>query len=265
MTSKRQLFDTHCHFDFAPFSSANSEHLVLSANVGVSKLLIPAIAESNWRAVQSLAENYPKRIVYALGFHPYFLDTFPSESQFTLLESLLSQYTPSCVAVGECGLDGVIEVDMALQVEVFERQIKLAEKFGLPLILHARKTHAAIIVLLKRHRFTRGGILHGFSGSEQQAREFIQLGFKIGVGGVITYPRANKTRNSIANLPLESLVLETDAPDMPLNGFQGEANHPKMLSLIFEQLAELKGIVDREFLAEQLWKNSHEILKLPLD
>jgi TatD DNase family protein len=265
MTSKQQLFDTHCHFDFAPFASAIPKHLSLSVNVGVSKLLVPAIAESNWMAIQSLAKNNPDRIVYALGFHPYFLDVSPSESQFAILESLLSQSDPRCVAVGECGLDGVIEVDMALQVGVFERQITLAKTFGLPLILHARKTHAAIIALLKRHHFSCGGILHGFSGSEQQAREFIQLGFKIGVGGVITYPRANKTRNSIANLPLESLVLETDAPDMPLNGFQGEANHPKMLRLVFDQLAELRGSVDREFLAEQLWKNSHEILRLPFD
>ncbi len=255
------LFDTHCHFDFEPFSSDPQTHLNLCSGAGVSKLLIPATGAQNWQPIQALSAKYPRQIYYALGFHPYFLTRHPSEADWAELQHHLQARDPNCLAIGECGLDGMIEIDANIQQQVLLRQIDLANQFKLPLILHSRKTHSQLIALIKRCRFNYGGVLHGFSGSEQQAQEFIQLGFKIGVGGVITYPRANKTRNAIANLPVESLVLETDAPDMPLNGYQGEPNHPQRLGLVLDELATLKQM-EREQLTQQLWQNSLDVFGL---
>lgn len=252
-----RLFDTHCHFDFEPFSQDFAAHIQRARNAGVVKILIPSIGPQNWQVIASLTQQYPDYFVYALGFHPYFLQQRPDDAQFALLEEKLASGDKHCIAVGECGLDALIEVDMALQTEVFERQVELASRYHLPLILHSRKTQPQILAVLKRLKFTYGGILHGFSGSEHQAQEFIRLGFKIGVGGVITYSRAHKTRNTIANLPIESLVLETDAPDMPISGYQGQPNHPERLALILDELAALKGI-DRNLLAQQLWRNFNE-------
>lgn len=251
-----RLFDTHCHFDFEPFSGDVAEQIQQAHQQGVERLLIPSIGPSNWQKVTELSCTYPP-IYYALGFHPYFLDT-DSPLQLNALQDLLSGVGDKCVAVGECGLDAMIDVDMGLQEMMFIRQVEIARQMKKPLILHARKTHNRLIQLLKQYKFSHGGILHGFSGSYQQAQQFIELGFSIGVGGVITYSRANKTRQAVAKLPLESLVLETDAPDMPLSGHQGEDNHPKMLSAVFACLAELRDEPSNE-IANRVWRNSNQV------
>ncbi len=249
-----RLFDTHCHFDFDEFAHSFSDELEQAQSAYVKRIVIPSVGKMNWRRVQMLAAQYPSNLSYALGFHPYFLSTFV-DSQITELERLLSLRNRECVAVGECGLDGMVDVDSSLQEQVFSAQLDLAKQANLPIILHSRKTHNRLLQLIKQHHFTQGGVLHAFSGSEQQAKQFIDLGFKIGVGGVITYPRANKTRQAIASLPIESLVLETDAPDMPLYGQQGQANHPKYLIKILDELAILRA-TDKTEIANQLWDNS---------
>ncbi len=255
-----RLFDTHCHFDFDEFAHSFSDELEQAQSAHVKRILIPSIGKTNWLRVKSLAEQHPSNIFYALGFHPYFLSSF-AETQLSELESLLSHSDAACVAIGECGLDGMIDVDSGLQERVFEAQLLLAGQAKLPVILHSRKTHNRLLQIIKQHRFNQGGVLHAFSGSEQQAKQFIDSGFKIGVGGAITYPRANKTRQAIAALPLESLVLETDAPDMPICGQQGQTNHPKYLEKILDELAEIRGD-DKVELAKQLWKNSLSLFKL---
>lgn len=249
-----RLFDTHCHLDFSPFSDDITHHLNLAQQQAVVRLLIPSIGASNWETLDKLAKQYAS-IYYALGIHPYFIDG-QSLADLTTLEQRLTNRSEHCVAVGECGLDAMIEMDLALQERLFVRQIELAQSFQLPLILHARKTHNRLIQLLKKHRFTHGGVLHGFSGSYQQAMQFVEIGFYIGVGGVITYPRANKTRLAIAQLPLDALVLETDSPDMPLMNEQGKPNHPQNLSKILRELALLKN-TSTQTIAENVWKNSN--------
>ena len=225
-----RLFDTHCHFDFECYDDNFSEHLESARQHSVERFLLPAIGPSNWQKVMSLSEHN-SGIYYALGMHPLFLNQ-QSEHQVTELRLLLERRKDLCVAVGECGLDAMIDVDMELQERLFVQQVDLAIDFKLPLILHSRKTHNRLLQILKQKQFKFGGVLHGFSGSYQQAMQFIECGFYIGVGGVITYPRANKTRQAIAQLPAEHIVLETDSPDMPLNGHQGKINHPKMLGEI---------------------------------
>ncbi|WP_394145447.1 TatD family hydrolase [Vibrio atypicus] len=249
-----RLFDTHCHFDFEPFRTDFSTHLSLARQAGVERLIIPTISSENWQVVSDLSQQY-ENIFYALGMHPYFLSE-QSERELDDLNTLLSQRSDKCVAVGECGLDAMVKVDMALQERIFIHQIKMADQHQLPIILHSRKTDNRLLQLLKQNRFQYGGVLHGFSGSYQQAMQFIECGFYIGVGGVITYPRAKKTRQAVAQLPLEKLVLETDSPDMPLNGHQGKANHPKMIGEIVSCLASLKGM-SRQTIAENVWKNGN--------
>ncbi|NVJ56546.1 MAG: TatD family hydrolase [Vibrionaceae bacterium] len=248
-----RLFDTHCHFDFKPFSANFPHHLAQAKQQGVERFLIPAIGPSNWQTLLELSHRYSE-IYFALGFHPYFLDG-NSPAHLSALERLLGEHHARCVAVGECGLDAMIEVNSDLQEQMFIAQIELAKTFQKPLVLHSRKTHNRIIQLLKLHKFSGGGVIHGFAGSYQQAMQYVELGFYIGVGGVITYPRANKTRQAVAKVPLDSLILETDSPDMPLNGYQGEYNHPKLLSEVLASLAELKED-SRQTIARKLWENS---------
>ncbi len=253
-----RLFDTHCHFDFSVFSAEFSAHHQAALQQGVERFVIPAIGPENWPRLASLSDY--SGVYYALGFHPYFLRS-ESAASFNSLIDLLDKRSPRCVAVGETGLDWAIEVDRHLQQEMFLKQIELAQAYQLPLILHSRKSDSQIIKLLKQARFSQGGVWHGFSGSEQQAKAFIDAGFKIGVGGVITYPRANKTRRAVAALPASSLVLETDAPDMPMYGLQGQPNHSKYLPRVLHELATLRNLPS-ELLAEQLWHNSHQLFAL---
>ncbi|MFW7524192.1 TatD family hydrolase [Vibrio ostreicida] len=249
-----RLFDTHCHFDFEPFSQNFDSQLLRANQHGVERFVIPTIGPSNWSSVALLAKQHPS-LFFALGFHPYFIDA-QSVEHFSLLESLLANQPAQCVAVGECGLDGAIPLQASIQEQVFIRQLELAASFHLPVILHGRKTHNRMLQLIKNSRFKGGGVLHGFSGSYQQAMQFVELGFYIGVGGVITYPRAQKTRRAVKQLSLEHIVLETDAPDMPLYGHQGEINHPKMLTKILACLADLKEMPFQTVM-DSVWSNSH--------
>jgi TatD DNase family protein len=255
------LFDTHCHFDFAPFSENYAQHLQHCRDAGVAFVLIPTIGTKNWSSAATLASEFPTQVYFSLGFHPYFLTQLPTQQEWHRFELALQSRDPRCVAVGECGLDWHIDVDTQIQRQVMQRQIDLASHFQLPLILHCRKSHSDLMHLLKKSKFQYGGIIHGFSGSVQQALAWIALGFKIGVGGVITYPRASKTRRTIQELPIEALVLETDAPDMPLHGYQGQPNHPQRLPLILKALAALRAVNEQE-LAPQLLQNSLEALRL---
>lgn len=254
-----RLFDTHCHFDFEPFAAHFSQQLNLAQQAGIERLLLPAIGIENWSRLEQLSEQFPS-LYYALGFHPYFLAQ-QSLNDLADLDAKIALRSARCVAVGECGLDAMVDVPMAQQEAFFIAQVELAKQHRLPLILHARKTHNRLIQLLKQTRFEHGGILHGFSGSYQQAMQFVDLGFYLGIGGVITYPRANKTRQAVAQLPLSALVLETDAPDMPLMGYQGEPNHPKRLPMILEHLAHLQKM-DKQTVAVNVWQNSHLALKI---
>nr|WP_027697586.1 TatD family hydrolase [Vibrio litoralis] len=270
------FIDTHCHFDFPVFSDLNKE-LAKAQEAGVSKIVIPATQQSGWEYLQSLSEQYPS-LYYSLGLHPYFLDQHNcleqnrflnqySESSLEQLDAALIQRDLKCVAVGECGLDFMLdaplltEQNIQKQYQLFDGQLQLAIKHDLPLIIHARKSHDKILQRLRNNPPQKGGVIHAFSGSYQQALEYVKLGFYIGVGGVITYQRANKTRQAIAQLPLNRLVLETDAPDMPVFGYQGQPNHPAHLLDIFDSLCVLRK--EQKFeIAKQLWHNSCQLFQI---
>jgi TatD DNase family protein len=249
-----KLFDTHCHFDFDVFQNDFEHNLQFAQEQGVSRILIPSVGPSNWSRIQTLAEQH-SQLYYALGFHPFFLEG-NFEQHLPQLEQYLSLSHTQCVAIGECGLDFAINVPVSLQEKALEAQFELARGFDLPVILHSRKAHNRLIQMVKTAQLPRGGVLHAFAGSYQQAMEWVRLGFFIGVGGTITYPRAKKTRDAIQKLALEKLVLETDAPDMPILGYQGVPNHPAKLIHVLNMLVELRS-GEKQSIASQLWKNSN--------
>jgi TatD DNase family protein len=228
------LIDSHCHLDFNCFDHDRAEILYHIRKLAIDTIIIPGTQASQWQKQIDLCSLYPQ-LRFALGLHPYFLNSFEPK-HLVKLTDLLKQYKNKVVALGEIGLDTHIDIDWKMQIQIFEQQLTMAKEFMLPVILHHRNSHNELIRILKAKKFTYGGIVHAFSGSLHEALTYIDLGFKIGVGGGITYPRAKKTRKTIAQLPLNSLVLETDAPDMPLMGRQGQRNSPEYLPEIFESL-----------------------------
>ncbi|EDY86454.1 deoxyribonuclease, TatD family [gamma proteobacterium HTCC5015] len=253
--------DSHCHFDFDVFSHDFDAELARCRAAGVSTIVVPGTTSARWERLQALAERYPM-IQPAFGLHPYFIEEH-READLARLATLLQ--STRCVAVGECGLDYQLpHYDAKAQQYWLEAQVELAQVAELPLILHARKCHDTLLATLRRRGFQRGGILHAFSGSQQQAYQWIEAGFKLGFGGVLTFERARKIRRLAATLPVESIVLETDAPDMPPAFLaRGEVNHPSYLPRIGETLAALRDD-SVTALAEQMRQNVQEALRLSL-
>jgi len=231
------LIDSHCHLDFADFDNDLLEVLTRARNNGIGHFLVPGIGVQNWRAVLALA-NQHQGIYPALGIHPYFLSDY-DVSHLQLLDEYLATES-GIVAVGEFGLDKAIDFPFEQQLQICKQQLLLAKRYDLPVILHCRKAHNELIQLLQQVNLPRAGVIHGFSGSTQLARQYIKLGFKLGIGGVITYPRALKTRQAVTELPLSSLLLETDCPDMPVAGEQGGRNEPANIAKVLHSLAELR-------------------------
>lgn len=239
--------DTHCHFDFSVFDDSRDELWKLCRQNNIHHLLIPGVCPAQWSLNYGLTKTLAG-IVCAAGVHPWWINALEKEDCCNegLSEELLQRLRcalirENCVAVGECGLDKSIDADFAYQRRIFEQHIRIACELSLPLIIHIRKTHSETLQLLSKHKPSSGGVIHGFTGSLELAQQYWRLGFYLGVGGSITYPRANKTRKAIAQMPLESLLLETDAPDMPLNGFQGMPNSPLKVLDVARSLSELKG------------------------
>ena len=235
MPRASELFDSHCHFDFSHFDI--DRHIVWPQcqKMGLTQLIIPGTGAKQWSKAQAICTEHTE-IYFAAGIHPWFID---SDDQW---RAKITDYLnhPKCVAIGECGLDANIATPLSEQTAIFEQHLALAYERAMPLIIHAHRTHNNVQQLLKRYRPASGGVIHAFSGSLQLAQSYIKLGFKLGIGGSITYPRATKTRAAAAHLPLESLVLETDAPDMPLHGNQGQRNSPLKLIDIAQCLYNLR-------------------------
>ncbi|WAG10521.1 TatD family hydrolase [Aeromonas dhakensis] len=233
-----QLIDTHCHLDFPVFDSGRAALLAECRQLGVGEYIIPAVGEENWGRVMALAAEHDG-ISYALGVHPWYVGG-QTPAVLTRLQQRLAERPRGLVAVGECGLDLRSHVPQEGQLEMFEAQVELAKEHELPIIVHSVRANDTVAKILKRLRPACGGVIHAFSGSLQQAEAFWQLGFRLGIGGVISFERANKTREAVRDMPLEALLLETDAPDMPLQGQQGAPNTPANLPIIAQLLADLR-------------------------
>ena len=255
-----RFIDTHCHFDFPPFVDNAEESLTRAAAAGVETIIVPATEASRFERVLALAAQHAP-LYAALGLHPIVIENHGDES-LALLADTLSAGPQKVVAIGEIGLDLFREdPQFDRQQHVLDEQLKLAKRFDLPVILHSRRTHDKLAMHLKRQNLPRTGVVHGFAGSLQQAERFVGLGYKIGVGGTITYPRASKTREVMARLPLSALLLETDAPDMPLNGYQGQPNRPEQAARVFVTLCELRDEAPEQ-IAAALFENTQALFAL---
>lgn len=239
------LTDTHCHLDFDELSKKLPELTKQCVENSINRIIVPSVSPSNWDKVLYLASDSIKKechIFACLGIHPWFLNDLTEQDLLRLSAKIASNHQ-HIVAIGETGIDQVIaqtQNNLIKQITFFEHQLSLANQYNLPVIVHHRRSHDKILPILKRTKIRAGGVIHAFSGSYQQAKNYIDLGFKLGIGGTITYDRAQKTINAIKKLPLESLLLETDAPSMPLYGFQGEDNSPLRLVNVLACLAKIR-------------------------
>ena len=233
------LIDSHCHLDAAEFGGRQDELLQAARAVGVTRIVVPSVDAASFAAVQALCEHFPDCSA-AYGIHPMFTDD-AAEDDLTTLRGYLRDHHP--VALGEIGLDFFIEhYDQARQEYFFVEQLKLAREYDLPVLLHTRRALDTVLKHLRQNK-VRSGIAHAFSGSRQQADELIKLGFKLGFGGAMSYDRATRLRELAATLPLDCIVLETDAPDMtPAFVERGQPNKPEYLPRIAQTLAGLRGI-----------------------
>jgi TatD DNase family protein len=259
------LIDTHCHLDASEYDPDRDAVVERSRDAGVERIIVPAVAAFNFQAAAD-CRRY-SGIEIALGMHPMYVHAH-REAHLALLEQQIRNQRP--VAIGEIGLDrfqscidrpGVLQHDLNLQDFFFSEQLKLARQYSLPVLLHIRRANDQILKHLRRIRGP-GGIAHAFNGSMQQAQEFIKLGFKLGFGGAFTYPRATNLRKLAAELPLDSIVLETDGPDIPPEWIARQRNEPSVLPGVAQALAELRGISFSE-VAQQTTTNACSVLKLP--
>jgi TatD DNase family protein len=233
-----QLIDSHCHLDVDDFAADLPETLKRGRENGVEAFVVPAIDFASWPDLLDLAMGHTD-IKPAFGLHPMFLAEY-RPAHLDALPDWLQK--PECVAVGECGLDFFVPgLDAALQEAVFIEHITLAVRFDKPLIIHARKATERVIQLLRQHGPAKG-VIHSYSGSLEQARQLIAMGFYLGIAGPITYPRSQRIRAMIQDVPLESLLLETDSPDQPLFGEQGRRNEPSLLPRVAQAVADAKGL-----------------------
>ncbi|MEK2610305.1 TatD family hydrolase [Pseudomonas shirazensis] len=245
-----RLIDTHSHLDFPEFDADREHVLGNAAASGVERVVVLGVTADNLQRVWQLACS-DSRVYAALGLHPVFL----AQHRFEHLLELRNWFErlrgdPRLCAVGEIGLDYYLpELDPAEQQALFEAQLQIACDFDLPALLHVRRSHAQVIATLKRYRLQRAGIIHAFAGSFEEAREYIKLGFKLGLGGAATWPQALRLRKTVARLPLESVVLETDAPDMAPAMYPGLRNSPEHLPQIAQVLAELMGVAPEQLAA----------------
>jgi TatD DNase family protein len=233
------FIDTHCHLDAAEFGTDQAGLLEAAQRAGVGRIVVPAVERANFAAVAELCQRH-SACLPAFGIHPMYVARATPEDLSVLREHLA---LPQTIAVGEIGLDFFVEhYDRSRQEFFFVEQLKLAREFDLPVLLHLRRAQDIVLKHLRQYP-VRGGIAHAFNGSRQQAEEFIKLGFKLGFGGAMTYPRALRLRALAATLPLESIVLETDAPDIPPVFLErGHLNKPEYLPRIAASLAELRGL-----------------------
>jgi TatD DNase family protein len=231
------LVDSHCHLDAPEFDRDRDAVIARARAAGVSRQVVPAVSAAGWPKLRSICAG-TDGLFPAYGLHPMFLQEH-RDGHLAELDDWIQRERPC--AIGECGLDFFVDgLDPRAQQHFFDGQLELAREHALPLIVHARRSVDAVIASIKRIGGLRG-VVHSFSGSAEQARQLAQLGFMIGLGGPVTYERANRLRKLAAGVPIESLLLETDAPDQPDAGIRGQRNEPARLANVLQVVADLRG------------------------
>lgn len=252
-----RLIDSHVHFDDANFDADRAEALQRAQQVGVEAQIIPAIKAEWWPRIRQLCQA-GSGLHATYGLHPMYLaDHLPEH--LDSLHDWVEQEKP--VAIGECGLDFYIDNPQPeTQQFYFEQQLELARQRHLPVIIHARRSVEAVINTLRRYTGITG-VLHSYAGSEQQARQLIDMGFYVSFGGPITYDRSKRLHKLVQNLPLSSILLETDAPDQPGSAHRGERNEPAYLPEVLDAISRLRD-ESADFIAEQTSTNTRRLFNL---
>jgi len=231
------LFDSHCHFDAAEFDHDRAGALARAHATGVTQQLIPAVDFSGWQKLRGVCAMAPG-LHAAYGLHPMFLDRHRPE-HLDALPDWIEREKPK--AIGECGLDFFVEgLDATTQRMYFRRQLEIAKDFSLPVVVHARRAVDEVIATLRQVGGLHG-VIHSYSGSEEQAQQLFKLGFHLGIGGPVTHERAQRLRRIVTHMPIEWLLLETDSPDQPGAQHRGERNEPAYLPEVAAVVAQLRG------------------------
>ncbi len=256
------LVDTHCHLDASEFDADRDAVIERARKAGVQRQVVPAITAASWPKLRDICAAQ-EGLFPAYGLHPLFLDEH-RPAHLEELHDWIERERP--VAVGECGLDFFVDgLDAQMQQDYFEGQLKLARDFGLPVIVHARRAVDQVTAAIRRIDGGTGrlrGVVHSFSGSEEQAKQLWKLGFLLGLGGPVTYDRAQRLRKLAATMPPEFLLLETDAPDQPDSDIRGQRNEPARLPFVCRTIAELRGM-EAEEVARITSANAERLFGLP--
>lgn len=253
----RMLVDSHCHLDAAEFDADRAQVIARARGAGVTRQVVPAVDAAEWPKLREICAT-DAGLHAAYGLHPMYLAAHRDE-HLSQLREWIEREQP--VAVGECGLDYFVEgLDRDLQHHYFESQLQLAREYDLPVIVHARRAVDDVIAAVRRIGGLRG-VVHSYSGSEEQARQLWKSGFLLGLGGPVTYDRANRLRRLAATMPIEYLLLETDAPDQPDAGIRGQRNEPARLAAVCDVIAGLRGVTADE-LAAATSANAERLFRL---
>lgn len=252
------LVDSHSHLDAAEFDPDRDQVIARARAAGVTRQVVPAVDAAGWPKLREVCTQDPG-LYPAYGLHPMYLAAHRPE-HLRELGDWIERERP--LAVGECGLDYFVEdLDPEAQSLYFDGQLRLARDFDLPVIVHARRAVDAVILAIRRCGPLRG-VVHSYSGSEEQARQLWKAGFLLGLGGPVTYERANRLRGLAASMPIEYLLLETDAPDQPDASIRGQRNEPARLATVRDTIAGLRGI-DADELAAATSANAERLFRLP--
>jgi len=242
------FFDSHCHIDFDEFADDRIEVVGRALAQGVNGMLIPGVCPNQWplsEVVARACREYGLTMLRAVGLHPWWIDS-DYLSAFELHQQLTQCLDDDVVAIGECGLDALRDTPIEIQIDVLQQHIAVAKQHELPLVLHCVKAHETMLELLKQARLPAGGVVHGFGGSYEIAQRYWDMGFYIGVGAMATRPHASRAQRAFAELPLEAMLLETDAPAMPVwreqENWSQCRNEPANIRLVADALATIRAI-----------------------
>ena len=250
------LIDSHCHLDDDRFDESRDEVLAQARAAGVTRVVVPATTANRWEKVQQVCRQPGCHAAY--GLHPMFVQQHHL-AHLRELDEWLERERP--VAVGECGLDFFqSRVDEKWQKQLFVDQLVLAASYELPVIVHARKAMDEVIQLLRKHA-RNGGVVHSFAGSEQQARQLFDHGFKLGIAATVGFARAQKLRAVVASMPDQALLLESDAPDQPGAAHRGDLNQPAFIVEHLQVMADLRQVSFTD-LASQLTHNAEQLFDI---
>jgi TatD DNase family protein len=253
------LIDSHCHLDLEPLKSGLTQFLQEARAAGVLGFVVPGVHPDGWSGISAVAAENPL-IMPAYGIHPMHAERVNDQ----VLDHLL-ELAAQGVAIGEIGLDPAYSAPLELQERAFREQLRVAVNRRLPVLIHCRRAFQRVEQILREERADRvGGVMHAFSGSVEMAREFIRLGFAISISGTVTWNNAVKPLRIARELPLEHLVLETDAPDMTPQRYRGGFNHPAWITETALRVAEVRGI-SLEDVARITTGNARSILRLGSD